>query len=398
MKNLYSFLIAATLTASSLAAQTVITSVANGNATSPFTWSCTCIPMDGDSITINHNVTLDVDYAYTMGGIRISPSGTVTGNSGARIFGVSGGYFVNDGTMTMGYVAHNGGSFVNNATLAVTSSMLIDQGVTTVNNGSIAVGDSTYINTACTLNSVGNISAATFLSAGTITTSGGFISDDLLNVGTFNGMGPVTCNGSFYNTGNVTLNVSGSVSGDIWNAENFTVNSYFIAQTLYNGDTINGTATFTNNGTLSLQNSFFNSEDVNGSGDFCVVDSTLNSGAITGTVDICDQTGGGWDLNIGTEAGTVTHCATGPCTIGIPETPITTIGISPNPSNEIIRLQLPKAEIGVVEVIDITGRVVMREDVNGKEMLLNVLQLPEGMYSVVVRGEKQNYCGRFIKQ
>lgn len=400
MKNISTFLSVVVLTASSLNAQQVITSVANGNATSPFTWSCTCIPMDGDSISISHNVTLDVDYAYTMGGITINSGGNVTGNASNRILGVSGGYFVNNGTMTMGYVVHNGGTFTNNNNITALASVLVDQSATLVNNGFLIASDSSYINTNATVLNNNTFTGAVCLNAGTITNLNNFSAEYLLNTGDFtsNGSGNFNIGYDVYNTGSITLNTWSNVQGNTWNAENMTVGYFLMTQTIMNGDSINGTATFTNNGTVSASNSLYNSEDINGTGDFCVSDSTLNSGAITGTVDICDQTGGGWDLNAGTEAGTVTHCASGPCTIGIVEAATTTIGISPNPSNEIIRLQLSTAEVGVVEVIDITGRVVMREDISGKEMLLNVLQLPEGMYSVVILGETQNYSGRFVKE
>jgi phage gp45-like len=396
MKNLYTFF-AAVLLATSLHAQQVITSVANGNATSPFTWSCTCIPMDGDSITINHTVTLDVDYAFSMGGIHIDTNGTVNGNTGTRIFGVSGGYFINDGTLNMGYVAHNGGSFVNNFSMTVGASLLIDQTVTFVNNNYIIVGDTTYVNTNATFQNNGTFWGGVTASAGTIDNLSSFMSNEMLNTGTVNhDSGSFMVQGPLYNTGNITFNASGGAY-QLWNAENFTVNDFADFGDLYNGDTVFGTATFTNNYWIGLGN-LFNSEDINGTGLFCIIDSTVNSGAITGTVDICDQSGGNWDINIGTEAGTVTHCANGPCTWSIDEQSSSAIGISPNPSNEIIKLQLPKEETGVVEVFDITGRVVLREDFSGIEMLLNVFQLPEGIYTVAVKGDTQQYTGRFVKQ
>lgn len=396
MKNLYTLLIAVSLTAS-LHAQQVITSVANGNATSPFTWSCTCIPMDGDSITINHTVTLDVDYAFSMGGIHIGPNGTVNGNTGTRILGVSGGYFINDGTLNMGYIAHNGGTFTNNDTMNVGAAILVDQSVIFVNNDRIIVGDSTYVNTNSTLQNNGEFWGAVVLSAGSIYNSASFNADELLTTGiVMHSAGYFRVNGPIYNTGTITFNASADAA-ELWNAETVTVNASSVFFQIYNGDSISGTATFTNNSWIGAEN-LFNSEDITGNGQFCVIDSTVNAGAITGTVDICDQSGGGWDINIGTEQVTVTHCVQAGCSFGIDEQTSVTIGISPNPSNEIIRLQLPTAEVGVVEVIDITGRVVMREDISGNEMLLNVLQLPEGMYSVVVRGESLNYTGRFVKE
>ena len=397
MKNLYTLLILAFATLSLNA--TVITSAANGNATNPFTWNCTCIPMDGDTIIINHAITLDVDYAFTMGGIQVNASGSITGNANNRIFGVSGGYFINNGTVTVGYFIHNGGTVTNNGYITALGSILLDQTVTTVNNGTMNAGDSTYVNTNATLQNNNILDAGVCLSAGTINNVGTMNSLDMGNTGTFthSASGNLTINGSLYNTGNVTLSGTTHITGDIWNAENMTANYFVTAQTLYNGDTISGTAFFTNNGTVSLSNSLYNSENIQGTGDFCVADSSLNSGAITGSVDICDQTGGGWDMNIGSEAGTVTHCASGPCSIGISETPSVRMSIVPNPVHELLNITLSESQNGIVRVTDVTGRVVQEQQMNGNSVVLNVIALPNGIYSVTVIGNEQVSTSRFVK-
>jgi hypothetical protein len=398
MKNLYVSLAALSLTLS-LSGQQAITSVANGNATSPFTWSCTCIPADGDTITINHNVTVDVDYAYTMGGIIIGPNGSATGNSGSRILGLTGGFFTVNGDLNVAFFYQGGGTAVNNGNVTILGNLGIDGASLYTNNSSVVVGDTLWVNTFATYQNNGTTSSSEVGTAGTVNNAGSFTTGNVLNTGTFTNTGSqLQLTGSLYNTGTVTLSTNATVNGDVWNAEIFNVSSYLSAASLINGDTIFGTATFTNNGTISLSNSLYNSEDITGSGDFCVVDSTVNSGAITGTVDICDLSGGGWDLNFGTEAGTVTHCANGPCTIGITETMNTTITMVPNPSHEMIRLELPRVEVGSVEVIDVTGRVVMTDVISGSSMLLNILQLPEGIYTVQLTGQDMNYTGRFVKE
>lgn len=380
----------------------IVTSAANGNATNPFSWDCTCIPIDGDTINIIHAITLDVDYAFTMGGIHIFSNGSVTGDINQRIFGVSGGFFINEGTMTMGYIAHNGGTFVNQGTITALGSLLIDQAVTFVNNNMLTASDSLLVNTNATLqNSGGTISTGEFLSAGTITnTANGSITClNLFSTGTVtdNGAGIHTLM-SLYNTGTMVLNGFTNIDGDVWNAENITIGSYMEAQSLWNGDTINGTAMFTNNGTVSLSNSLYNSEDISGTGDFCVADSSTNSGAVTGTVDICDQTGGGWDLNIGTEAGTVTHCASGPCSIGIQENETGDLRVVPNPATENISMQLPAADAGTVSVIDVTGRVVLTQVANTSLVTIDISSLNCGVYTILYSGSQFQYNGVFVKE
>lgn len=71
-KLLLSLLALYSITAS---AQT-ITSVQAGNATSPFTWDCTCISTPASNIVIAHNVVMDTDWYHT---------GTITVNPGVNL-------------------------------------------------------------------------------------------------------------------------------------------------------------------------------------------------------------------------------------------------------------------------------------------------------------------------
>jgi hypothetical protein len=398
MKQLFTLFIA--VAAASSVNATVITSVANGNATNPLTWSCTCIPMDGDTIVINHAIVLDVDYAYTMGGITINPSGSVTGNAANRIFGVTGGYFINNGTVSIAYLAHTAGTFTNNGAINVLGSLLIDQSATLETNGPLTVGDTVYVNTNATLENNGSFNTTELLSDGTITNTGNLTAFNLFTGGTLthSGTSALILQENFYNIGNAALNAYTEVLGGVYNAENLVLNGYLKTESLFNGDSVSGTATIQNNGTVSVTNSLYNTESINGNGSFCIADSSVNAGAISGTLDICDQTGGGWDINVGTQTATVTHCANGPCTIGVAEQSPAVMTMVPNPAHELVKIQLTDATAGVVEVIDVTGRVVLREDIAGKEAVLNVLQLPEGIYSVVVRGDTMLYSGTFIKE
>lgn len=377
----------------------IVTSQNNGNATNPFTWNCTCIPVNGDTIIINHAVTLDVDYAFTMGGIQINAGGSLTGNASNRIFGVSGGYFVNNGTLSMAWVYHNGGTFTNNGTMTVTRSMGIDAAVTNVNNGTITITDTMAINTPSTFQNAGIMNCPVFLNAGTCNNMGTTTCNNFWNSGTvMHTSGAMNFSMSIFNSGNITFNAPATVTQDIFNSENFTVNYFMTARSLYNGDSIQLTAFFTNNAYISLSNDLLNSEDLTGNGHFCVGDTTWNSGNVTGTLDICDQTGGGWDLNFGTEAGTVTHCSSGPCVQSVAEYKSAVMLLSPNPANEELTIQLPQSETGTIEVIDVTGRVVMTEEIAGQATQLNVSTLPDGLYTVVVHAQANSYTSRFIRQ
>lgn len=368
----------------------IVTTQANGNATNPFTWDCLCIPIDGDTIIINHALTLDVDYAFTMGGVQINASGSVTGNASNRIFGVSGGYFLNNGTMNVGYVFHNGGTFTNNTSITATLNAGFDQAVTTINNGTFNVNDTLLINTLATFQNNGTVNCPEILNAGTYNNAGTTIADNFWSSGTLtHSSGLIQLAMSIYNTGNITFSAPSAIALDIWNAENFTANYYISARSLYNGDTVFGTATFTNNATISLSQDLLNSETLMGSGDFCVANTTSNSGAVNGTLDICDLTGGNWDLNSGTVAGTVTYCSSS-CTIGIDERSSVELLLLPNPANTYIDVMLPSSTSGTLQVIDVTGKVVMVMPVVSN-VRIDVSGLAPGLYSIMVVSDENTW-------
>jgi hypothetical protein len=374
----------------------IVTTQTNGNATNPFTWDCTCIPVNGDTIVINHALTLDVDYAFTLGAVQVNATGSVTGNSVSRIFGVSGGYFLNNGIVSVAYVYHNGGTFTNNGTITVTRNCGVDQAVTLVNNASFNVNDTMLVNGAATFQNPGSFYCPEVLSTGTIANTGTFDADNVYSSGTFTHTGGLLqMNMSIYNSGVMTITGSSVIPQDVFNAGDFTLNSYMSVRNLYNGDSISGTATFTNNATMSISEDLWNSETINGTGNFCVSDTTANSGTISGTLDICDQSGGNIDYNVGTIAGTVTYCSSGPCTIGMEEHAVQPLSVMPNPASDFITVQLPYAASGIVRVTDVTGKVVSEIQIVNRAQV-NVSGFAPGMYSVIVVTDEELWSERVV--
>lgn len=380
------FLLAAAFVcaAASSADARIVTTQTNGNASNPFTWDCTCIPMNGDTIIINHALTLDVDYGYTLGAVQVNASGSVTGNAVSRIFGVSGGYFLNNGTVNVAYIYHNGGTFTNNGTITVTRNCGVDQAVTLVNNSSFNVNDTMLVNGAATFQNIGTFYCPEVLSTGTITNTGTMDADNVYSSGTFtHTSGLLQLAMSIYNTGNMTISGTSLIAQDIYNAGNYTQNSYIAVRNVYNGDSISGAAMFTNNTTISVSEDLWNSETLNGSGSFCVSDTTANSGVISGNLDICDQSGGNIDYNVGTIAGTVTYCSSGPCTIGMEEHALPSLSVMPNPASDFITVQLPYEACGILRVTDVTGKVVAEQQIVNRAQV-NVSGFAPGMYSLMV--------------
>ena len=377
------------------------TSIANGNATNPFTWDCTCVPSPGNNIIINHNVSLDADFGYSSGSVLINASGSLIGSVPTRAFAMTGGSFTNNGTFTVGNYYHGGGTFSNTANFTVLNIFASDLTAITNNTGTFTATDTLYINTNASFNNNNMLIIGTMANTGTYTQNGSIMGGDYLNSGTStftSGAGSDLAN--FYNSGTISNSTTMTLSGDLWTSENFTNSALIdITNDYWNGDTISGTATFTNNGTISVGNNLTNSEAMNGSGDYCIANSSTNGGAVTGTLDICDQTGGaGFDINVGTVAGTVTFCAAGPCALGITDNELTQIiSVTPNPFNSQITLQVKNGSTLNFVLLNSLAQEVYQSNVTGN-LNLDMSAIGSGIYIYKVSINGKLYSGKLIKE
>lgn len=381
-------LILAFCSASVAVAQPTRTTQANGNALNPLTWDCFCIPALTDNIVVNHALNLDIDYYATSGSLTINSTGSITGSTPTRIIAVAGSTFTNNGTVSVGYVYHSAGAFNNNGTLTATNHMGVDNNAVCNNYGTLNVNDTLGIDTTAQLHNHGYMAVLVTLNAGLYMNHLGYTGQDFWSTGTVDNMGGAGMSvASLYSNGTFTNTSLLNVNGSLYNSNNFT-NSHQIVvdMNLLNGDTLFGTATFTNNsgGIISVGNDLLNSEDINGNGGkFCVQNQTSNSGAIAGTIDICDLTGGNIDLNVGTVAGTVTFCSNS-CSIGVTENQLQVVQVYPNPFEDYIRI-----ETGVTENIqcwlhDAQGRLVAQTLFSGQG-ILEIPQAQSGVYMLTVR-------------
>ncbi|MBP7389563.1 MAG: PKD domain-containing protein [Chitinophagales bacterium] len=96
------------------------TSIANGPWVSPFTWSCTCVPLPGYTVTINHQVTLNTSFQLPSGGITINAGGALVQDS-ARDMLINGGYIVNHGTVDFRYLLLQSGHVTSTDSLRLKS-------------------------------------------------------------------------------------------------------------------------------------------------------------------------------------------------------------------------------------------------------------------------------------
>ncbi|MBL7981624.1 MAG: T9SS type A sorting domain-containing protein [Flavobacteriales bacterium] len=128
-----------------------------------------------------------------------------------------------------------------------------------------------------------------------------------------------------------------------------------------------GSATFQTN-SLTLLAKLDNRGGLNGHGTICISDSSINHGTVLGSLRICDATStdgaGGFDINTGTIAPTVTYCGNSSCawTSMSDEASVPAIQINPNPTVDLLHIQLGSSspEVDRIEVRDLDGRLVQQ--------------------------------------
>jgi hypothetical protein len=379
MKKLFLILSAAFISAFSLA-QTR-TTITNGNATNPFTWDCTCIPVPGNTIIVNHALTLDTDFAYTSGSVTVNAGGSITGNSAQRIFGVGGGSFTNNGTVDIANIYHSSGTFVNASTMTASNIFGIDATATTQNTGNLTVSDTLLVNTNATLINSGTLYAYVAGVAGVLTNSGTYSGLVYGTTGALNhNSGSFTVT-DFANSGTVIANGGMVVNNDFFNSENVDINAQLvIGHSLYNGDTVSMTATFVNDGIISITTDLLNSRTINGTGRFCVGQISSNSGTITGTLDFCDLTGGGVDFNSGTIGSSVTFCAVS-CNLDVSQAELQpTISLYPNPFNDQFEIQMSETGEYEIYLVNSLGQSVMHVTMTGQTFVFDGSSFSPGIY------------------
>jgi hypothetical protein len=148
---------------------------------------------------------------------------------------------------------------------------------------------------------------------------------------------------------------------------------------------------FTNNGSVSCGN-WVNSGLVSGSqGQFCIAQNFINTDQITGNIDICDATPGGFgDVNMGTISGSVTNCAVGPCAVcvvpGFSESMINLgVTIVPHPVQGVALIvfeseQMRPNSVSQFIVTDVQGRVVKEIFFTGNQFSFDRTGMDPGLY------------------
>lgn len=343
------------------------TTVASGNWSSPVTWGGVP-PIGTGTVVINHTVTLDTDYSHTSGSITINASGVLKGSTTTRAFALN--YPSGSALLTVN------GSF--------DVARVLFKSHTVTNTGTIKA-DSLLNYAAITNNNSSTINAAQFWNC-----TGG----DLNNNGTITSV-------NFLNTDSVSNN-SSLMCTNFHNAKSFinsSTGNLLANNNWANSDTIVSPAVFINNGSVMVLNNWYNGKQIDGTGKFCVSDSSWNTGTMTGTFDFCDLTGtGSVDLNTGTIAATITKCLF-PCSNSVDEISVfSVISIFPNPftSSAVVETTINLKD-ALLTIYDITGKeVYSRSNINGNQFTVSNDGLSSGLFFLTIKNQQSFVAKKII--
>jgi len=313
------------------------TSITNGNWTNPLTWNCTCVPLMGHSVTINHTVTLNTSMSFTAGGITINNNGALMQDaSNNRDLWFNGGSFVNNGKANFRYLLLTGGmnanygsftvsamtnslSFINGGTI-IMDSMYLAANLTNTSNG-VIIGDSLTNGPGAILLNNGRINVTWSTNRGTF------------NNNNYHGGYAFTNDGTYSNVDSLVM------TGSMWNKVLFTnqIGAQVHLTKNFHNYTPGNTARFDNRGNVVVLDSWYNTDTIKGTntGTFTVSDTSANSGHMKGNFKFCDLTPPASspyiDLNSGVVSVNITWCTTS----SVDELTPTkgTVKYFPNPSN-----------------------------------------------------------------
>ena len=191
-----------------------------------------------------------------------------------------------------------------------------------------------------------------------------------------------------------------NISTSYWNTGKFVLGAgaeLIVGDNFYNGDSlISGVnAILINDGGIRVNLDFANSDTMRGTGQVCIYGSSLNLGVVTGTLDMCDNTGGGpVDLNLGTISGTVTNCVS-TCNIGINEISEIQTHVYPNPAIDVLNISAEE-DINLM-VFDILGNLVYQSANSNQNHTINMSHWATGIYTYRVLSAGGMSTGKFIK-
>ena len=326
--------------------QTNRVTTGNGDFLNPLTWNPIGIPASGDSLTINHALTMTTDIYYTAGQIKINNSGSLVEDAVDRSVWVNGGSLVNHGTFSTHLLwVSTGGYIINTGSMNAIDSILVDADFT--NSGTAGINDMWIaIN-------------GDFNNSGTLTNT-----DSLFNQGKFTNSGIAGVYdmaddemATFTNSNSLEVTNNMHNQGVINNSGVITVAHDF---SNCNTQTLDGT--INNSGVFCIANDFLNcgGDIISGTGNYYVGNLSTNLGIFSGTFTF-NTPSGGLTLNTGTVAPTV-NFGNAVCDAGLAQSDLIELSIFPNPTQGNVFLSIKDVEY---VLYDYTGKQVQIGVTNG---------------------------------
>ncbi|MCB9224885.1 MAG: T9SS type A sorting domain-containing protein [Crocinitomicaceae bacterium] len=322
--------------------QTTMTSVQDGNFFGIGTWDCgICVPQDGDTVFINHTITMNTGIPYTAGSITINTTGTLTDGGVDKDIYINGGQLINWGTLECDGFMLDSGFFKNIGTMTLDSLWIQDS---TRNTGTIIVYD--------------------------------FLNDQ---------------DGKFYNEGEITV-TNNFNNQELF--ENYLWGTMSVGNDASNCNIQSSMAEFKNNGILCVAGDFTNcnGDTLGGiNGTIYIAGSSSNLGHVEGLMTINTPTSG-FSLNTGT-IGTGISFGNATCILAVEESAIEPLFIYPNPAQNILNLSSKNVNYTIV---DFSGRTVLSGNtVNGQ---IEIESLNPGTYLILINGsELETIKQTFVK-
>ena len=381
-------------------AQQTVSSVADGLATNPFVWSCSCIPSTSAHVTISHHITMNSDWLVNNGGsITVTSTGTFNqdANRSILIDGSGSQFIVQGGSIFESFAFTNGASGSNSGTFKVDKGLYYEAGTTFTNSGSMPGIDS--LETQGTFTNTGSIAAGNLLNTGTFNVNGGVVTADSLGTtGNYLVTNGVTYASAFGNTGIVSVAAGGApiyIAYDGYNTGEIYLGTgtvVTVGSSFYNGDLQNHDAVLEVNGLMTVNIDFATSDVLEGTGTLCVGQGTSNSGSVSGSLNFCDNTGEGtFDLNVGTIAPTVVYCTPG-CYLDLPKNVQTNSSFSPNPATSTI--QLTSDNTTRAAIYSSTGELML--SITDGFDKIDVSRLGAGMYLLIIETQHETKSEKLV--
>lgn len=195
-------------------------------------------------------------------------------------------------------------------------------------------------------------------------------------------------NDTTYNSGSINVTTHFAQSGITWNKS---TGSICCGQNMIIGQDM------LNDGSIACMN-LINSDNATGTGGrYCISAMLLNTGVISGTVDVCDATPNQMTDIGGLMTLTVTTCAVGPCSTCLPNgievhaAPAIVLQLQPNPFTGDFMVTLENAQGNKsLQLFDYSGKCVRSETFSSTSIRITRGDLAAGFYFVRVADEAGN--------